>query len=89
MEMNESTFSPPIQGFLLPMSEAAAMRKVVRVYQEWISMEDKPVFMKEPEEGPYPIPAASSLDAGSQQGDKEAEVGIFFRSKSLISQKYS
>ncbi|XP_054894053.1 ral GTPase-activating protein subunit alpha-1 isoform X4 [Poeciliopsis prolifica] len=61
------------QGFLLPMCEAAAMRKVVRVYQEWISMEDKPVFMKEPEEGPYPIPAASSLDAGSQLGDKEAE----------------
>uniref|UniRef100_I3KTU9 Ral GTPase activating protein catalytic subunit alpha 1 n=1 Tax=Oreochromis niloticus TaxID=8128 RepID=I3KTU9_ORENI len=43
------------QAFLLPMCEAAAMRKVVRVYQEWISMEDKPVFMKEPEEGPYPI----------------------------------
>ncbi|XP_023208876.1 ral GTPase-activating protein subunit alpha-1 isoform X6 [Xiphophorus maculatus] len=61
------------QGFLLPMCEAAVMRKVVRVYQEWISMEDKPVFMKEPEEGPYPIPAASSLDAGSQLGDKEAE----------------
>ncbi|XP_014851215.1 PREDICTED: ral GTPase-activating protein subunit alpha-1 isoform X3 [Poecilia mexicana] len=61
------------QGFLLPMCEAAAMRKVVRVYQEWISMEDKPVFMKEPEEGPYPIPAAGSLDAGSQLGDKEAE----------------
>uniref|UniRef100_A0A672FSX9 Ral GTPase activating protein, alpha subunit 1 (catalytic) n=1 Tax=Salarias fasciatus TaxID=181472 RepID=A0A672FSX9_SALFA len=38
------------QAFLLPMCEAAAMRKVVRVYQEWISMEDKPVFMKEPEE---------------------------------------
>ncbi|XP_016518159.1 ral GTPase-activating protein subunit alpha-1-like isoform X10 [Poecilia formosa] len=55
------------------MCEAAAMRKVVRVYQEWISMEDKPVFMKEPEEGPYPIPAAGSLDAGSQLGDKEAE----------------
>ncbi|KAM4723899.1 ral GTPase-activating protein subunit alpha-1 isoform 4-T4 [Anableps anableps] len=61
------------QGFLLPMCEAAAMRKVVRVYQEWISMEDKPVFMKEPEEGPYPIPAASSLDAGPQLGDKEVE----------------
>ncbi|XP_036006702.1 ral GTPase-activating protein subunit alpha-1 isoform X4 [Fundulus heteroclitus] len=59
------------QGLLLPMCEAAAMRKVVRVYQEWISMEDKPVFMKEPEEGPYPVPAAASLDAGSQQGDKE------------------
>ncbi|XP_070776785.1 ral GTPase-activating protein subunit alpha-1 [Enoplosus armatus] len=61
------------QAFLLPMCEAAAMRKVVRVYQEWISMEDRPVFMKEPEEGPYPIATASSLDSGSQHGDKEDE----------------
>nr|XP_023684554.1 ral GTPase-activating protein subunit alpha-1 isoform X1 [Paramormyrops kingsleyae] len=38
------------QAFLLPMCEAAAMRKVVRVYQEWISHEDKPIFMREPEE---------------------------------------
>uniref|UniRef100_A0A4W6FIS3 Ral GTPase activating protein catalytic subunit alpha 1 n=1 Tax=Lates calcarifer TaxID=8187 RepID=A0A4W6FIS3_LATCA len=60
-------------AFLLPMCEAAAMRKVVRVYQEWISMEDKPVFMKEPEEGPYPIATSSSLDSGSQLGDKEDE----------------
>lgn len=56
------------------MCEAAAMRKVVRVYQEWISMEDKPVFMKEPEEDPYPITTASSLDSGSQLGDKQDEV---------------
>ncbi|XP_029972014.1 ral GTPase-activating protein subunit alpha-1 isoform X3 [Salarias fasciatus] len=61
------------QAFLLPMCEAAAMRKVVRVYQEWISMEDKPVFMKEPEEGPYPIASASSMETGSQLGDKEDE----------------
>ncbi|XP_076027606.1 ral GTPase-activating protein subunit alpha-1 [Genypterus blacodes] len=61
------------QTFLLPMCEAAAMRKVVRVYQEWISMEDKPVFMKEPEEGPYPIATAGSLETGSQLGDKEDE----------------
>ncbi|XP_039993892.1 ral GTPase-activating protein subunit alpha-1 isoform X4 [Xiphias gladius] len=61
------------QAFLLPMCEAAAMRKVVRVYQEWISMEDKPVFMKEPEEGPYPTAIASSLDSGSQLGVKEDE----------------
>ncbi|XP_037343517.2 ral GTPase-activating protein subunit alpha-1 isoform X7 [Pungitius pungitius] len=59
------------QAFLLPMCKAAAMRKVVRVYQEWISMEDRPVFMKEPEEGPYPT--TSSLDSGSQRGDKEDE----------------
>lgn len=38
------------QAFLLPICEAAAMRKVVRVYQEWISQEDKPVFMRDPEE---------------------------------------
>ncbi|XP_034163966.2 ral GTPase-activating protein subunit alpha-1 isoform X5 [Pangasianodon hypophthalmus] len=38
------------QAFLLPMCEAAAMRKVVRVYQEWISQEEKPPFMAEPEE---------------------------------------
>ncbi|XP_032357103.1 ral GTPase-activating protein subunit alpha-1 isoform X7 [Etheostoma spectabile] len=59
------------QAFLLPMCEAAAMRKVVRVYQEWIAMEDRPVFMKEPEEGPYPT--TSNLDSGSQIGDKEDE----------------
>ncbi|MEQ2163885.1 hypothetical protein GOODEAATRI_000755 [Goodea atripinnis] len=64
------------QGLLLPMCEAAAMRKVVRVYQEWISMEDKPVFMKEPNEGPYPIPAATGLETGSQLGDKDDEVFI-------------
>uniref|UniRef100_H2SKK8 Ral GTPase activating protein catalytic subunit alpha 1 n=1 Tax=Takifugu rubripes TaxID=31033 RepID=H2SKK8_TAKRU len=64
------------QAFLLPMCEAAAMRKVVRVYQEWISMEDRPVFMKEPEEGPYPIAPEGSLDSGSQLGDKEDEVFI-------------
>uniref|UniRef100_A0A8C4NXG7 Ral GTPase activating protein catalytic subunit alpha 1 n=1 Tax=Dicentrarchus labrax TaxID=13489 RepID=A0A8C4NXG7_DICLA len=62
------------QAFLLPMCEAAAMRKVVRVYQEWISMEDRPVFMKEPDEGPYPIASGGSLDSGSQLGDKEDEV---------------
>ncbi|XP_077396155.1 ral GTPase-activating protein subunit alpha-1 isoform X5 [Festucalex cinctus] len=58
------------QAFLLPMCEAAAMRKVVRVYQEWISMEDKPVFMKEPEEGPYPIATANSMDTGSEKDDE-------------------
>lgn len=61
------------------MCEAAAMRKVVRVYQEWISMEDRPVFMKEPEEGPYPIAAEGSLDSGSQLGDKEDEVRTFLK----------
>ncbi|XP_015276127.1 PREDICTED: ral GTPase-activating protein subunit alpha-1-like, partial [Gekko japonicus] len=38
------------QAFLLPVCEAAAMRKVVKVYQEWIQQEEKPLFMKDPEE---------------------------------------
>ncbi|XP_074069485.1 ral GTPase-activating protein subunit alpha-1 isoform X6 [Macrotis lagotis] len=38
------------QALLLPICEAAAMRKVVKVYQEWIQQEEKPLFMKEPEE---------------------------------------
>ncbi|XP_062824357.1 ral GTPase-activating protein subunit alpha-1 isoform X12 [Anolis carolinensis] len=38
------------QAFLLPICEAAAMRKVVKVYQEWIQQEEKPLFMKDPEE---------------------------------------
>ncbi|XP_006152433.1 ral GTPase-activating protein subunit alpha-1 isoform X3 [Tupaia chinensis] len=38
------------QAFLLPICEAAAMRRVVKVYQEWIQQEEKPLFMQEPEE---------------------------------------
>ncbi|XP_062973888.1 ral GTPase-activating protein subunit alpha-1 isoform X4 [Elgaria multicarinata webbii] len=46
------------QAFLLPICEAAAMRKVVKVYQEWIQQEEKPLFMKEPEE----IVASTNID---------------------------
>uniref|UniRef100_A0A3P9BLH7 Ral GTPase activating protein catalytic subunit alpha 1 n=1 Tax=Maylandia zebra TaxID=106582 RepID=A0A3P9BLH7_9CICH len=64
------------QAFLLPMCEAAAMRKVVRVYQEWISMEDKPVFMKEPEEGPYPIVTATSMDTAANKFHELLEYSV-------------
>uniref|UniRef100_A0A8C2CFY3 Ral GTPase activating protein, alpha subunit 1 (catalytic) n=1 Tax=Cyprinus carpio TaxID=7962 RepID=A0A8C2CFY3_CYPCA len=58
------------QAFLLPMCEAAAMRKVVRVYQEWISLQDKPVFMREPEEDRF----TGQLDSTHEQrSDKEEE----------------
>ncbi|XP_016133616.1 ral GTPase-activating protein subunit alpha-1-like [Sinocyclocheilus grahami] len=58
------------QAFLLPMCEAAAMRKVVRVYQEWISQQDKPVFMREPEEDRF----TGQLDSTHEQRtDKEEE----------------
>lgn len=49
------------------------MRKVVRVYQEWISQQDKPVFMREPEEDRF----TGQLDSTHEQRtDKEEEVGV-------------
>ncbi|XP_073683721.1 ral GTPase-activating protein subunit alpha-1 isoform X8 [Garra rufa] len=61
------------QAFLLPMCEAAAMRKVVRVYQEWISQQDKPVFMREPEEDRF----TGQLDSTHEQRtDKEEDIGL-------------
>ncbi|XP_047677714.1 ral GTPase-activating protein subunit alpha-1 isoform X4 [Tachysurus fulvidraco] len=60
------------QAFLLPMCEAAAMRKVVRVYQEWISQEEKPPFMAEPEEDEHNIdPHDLVLGHGSENHHKE------------------
>ncbi|XP_015668495.1 ral GTPase-activating protein subunit alpha-1, partial [Protobothrops mucrosquamatus] len=53
------------QAFLLPICEAAAMRKVVKVYQEWIQQEEKPLFMKEPEE------IVSSLNINSDENIAE------------------
>ncbi|XP_041132428.1 ral GTPase-activating protein subunit alpha-1-like isoform X6 [Polyodon spathula] len=63
------------QAFLLPICEAAAMRKVVRVYQEWIQQEDKPIFMREPEDVQY-SPATSVIHletAGEHMVEKEKE----------------
>lgn len=58
------------------MCEAAAMRKVVRVYQEWFALEDKPVFMREPEEERFFTTAGGvNLEPVPQQDtEKEEEV---------------
>ncbi|XP_063190475.1 ral GTPase-activating protein subunit alpha-1 isoform X7 [Chroicocephalus ridibundus] len=64
------------QAFLLPICEAAAMRKVVKVYQEWIQQEDKPLFMKEPEEVMQCTAAdcdESVVDHNSSEKAKERE----------------
>ncbi|XP_060615165.2 ral GTPase-activating protein subunit alpha-1 isoform X11 [Anolis sagrei] len=53
------------QAFLLPICEAAAMRKVVKVYQEWIQQEEKPLFMKDPEE----IVSSLQIDCDENIGD--------------------
>ncbi|XP_072485833.1 ral GTPase-activating protein subunit alpha-1 isoform X1 [Notamacropus eugenii] len=57
------------QAFLLPICEAAAMRKVVKVYQEWIQQEEKPLFMQEPEEIEI-----TSANLPCMESDVEADV---------------
>ncbi|NXO23071.1 RGPA1 protein, partial [Cisticola juncidis] len=63
------------QAFLLPICEAAAMRKVVKVYQEWIQQEDKPLFMKEPEEIMQctTVDCDENVDHNSTEKGKERE----------------
>ncbi|XP_030805630.1 ral GTPase-activating protein subunit alpha-1 isoform X9 [Camarhynchus parvulus] len=63
------------QAFLLPICEAAAMRKVVKVYQEWIQQEDKPLFMKEPEEIMQctAVDCEENVDHNSSEKGKERE----------------
>uniref|UniRef100_G3USC6 Ral GTPase activating protein catalytic subunit alpha 1 n=1 Tax=Meleagris gallopavo TaxID=9103 RepID=G3USC6_MELGA len=56
------------QAFLLPICEAAAMRKVVKVYQEWIQQEDKPLFMKESEE----VMQCATVDCGENVVDRSS-----------------
>ncbi|NP_064468.4 ral GTPase-activating protein subunit alpha-1 [Rattus norvegicus] len=67
------------QAFLLPICEAAAMRKVVKVYQEWIQQEGKPLFMQEPEETVITssdIPCSENVtdhDISIEDGEKREE----------------
>uniref|UniRef100_A0AAR2M075 Rap-GAP domain-containing protein n=1 Tax=Pygocentrus nattereri TaxID=42514 RepID=A0AAR2M075_PYGNA len=60
------------QAFLLPMCEAAAMRKVVRVYQEWISQEEKPSFMTEPEDEERFLGQGGAVEQGSDTQEVSA-----------------
>lgn len=51
------------------------MRKVVKVYQEWIQQEDKPLFMKEPEEIMQctTVDCEENVDHNSSEKGKERE----------------
>ncbi|XP_023587225.1 ral GTPase-activating protein subunit alpha-1 isoform X1 [Trichechus manatus latirostris] len=67
------------QAFLLPICEAAAMRRVVKVYQEWIQQEEKPLFMQEPEEiviSSSDLPCIENVtdhDISVEEGEKREE----------------
>ncbi|KAJ7991111.1 hypothetical protein DPEC_G00293870 [Dallia pectoralis] len=73
------------QAFLLPMCEAAAMRKVVRVYQEWIAQQEKPVFMREPDDERFFSTAGRvSPESVQPQGSEEVECGNKVSEKELL-----
>lgn len=58
------------------------MRKVVKVYQEWIQQEEKPLFMQEPEEiviSSSDLPCIDNVtdhDISMEEGEKREEVKI-------------
>ncbi|XP_031459211.1 ral GTPase-activating protein subunit alpha-2 isoform X1 [Phasianus colchicus] len=56
------------QAFLLPSSDISATRKVVKVYRKWI-LQEKPVFMEEPDKKENSEDAAISLEDSSAQTD--------------------
>ncbi|KAJ7426061.1 Ral GTPase activating protein catalytic alpha subunit 2 [Willisornis vidua] len=56
------------QAFLLPPSDVSATRKVVKVYQKWI-LQEKPVFMEEPDKKEDSQDAAVPLEDSSEQTD--------------------
>uniref|UniRef100_A0A2K6KZK7 Ral GTPase activating protein catalytic subunit alpha 1 n=1 Tax=Rhinopithecus bieti TaxID=61621 RepID=A0A2K6KZK7_RHIBE len=72
-------FVTEIFRILLPICEAAAMRKVVKVYQEWIQQEEKPLFMQEPEEiviTSSDLPCIENVtdhDISMEEGEKREE----------------
>ncbi|XP_040837711.1 ral GTPase-activating protein subunit alpha-2 isoform X1 [Ochotona curzoniae] len=61
------------QAFLLPSCEIAVTRKVVQVYRKWI-LQDKPVFMEEPDKNDPAQEDAEKLEF-SEIDSKEASAG--------------
>ncbi|KAM6208067.1 ral GTPase-activating protein subunit alpha-2 isoform 6-T6 [Sarcoramphus papa] len=56
------------QAFLLPPSDISATRKVVKVYQKWI-LQEKPVFMEEPDKKEDSQDAVVNLEDSPVQTD--------------------
>ncbi|KAF1449174.1 Ral GTPase-activating protein subunit alpha-2, partial [Pygoscelis papua] len=56
------------QAFLLPPSDISATRKVVKVYRKWI-LQEKPVFMEEPDKKEDSQDAVVNLEDSSVQTD--------------------
>ncbi|NXE54126.1 RGPA2 protein, partial [Casuarius casuarius] len=58
------------QAFLLPPSDISATRKVVKVYRKWI-LQEKPVFMEEPDKKENGQDDVTNLEDSSVQTDSK------------------
>nr|XP_009671456.1 PREDICTED: ral GTPase-activating protein subunit alpha-2 [Struthio camelus australis] len=58
------------QAFLLPSSDISATRKVVKVYRKWI-LQEKPVFMEEPDKKENGRDDVTNLEDSSVQTDSK------------------
>ncbi|NWJ00903.1 RGPA2 protein, partial [Crypturellus undulatus] len=58
------------QAFLLPSSDMSATRKVIKVYRKWI-LQEKPVFMEEPDKKENGQDDVSNLEDSSVQTDSK------------------
>ncbi|XP_064365960.1 ral GTPase-activating protein subunit alpha-2 isoform X4 [Dromaius novaehollandiae] len=58
------------QAFLLPPSDISATRKVVKVYRKWI-LQEKPVFMEEPDKKENDQDDVTNLEDSSVQTDSK------------------
>ncbi|XP_038599949.1 ral GTPase-activating protein subunit alpha-2 [Tachyglossus aculeatus] len=57
------------QAFLLPSCDISATRKVVKVYRKWI-LQDKPVFMEEPDKREITQDDIANLGFSETEGDE-------------------
>uniref|UniRef100_A0A8C3JXT7 Ral GTPase activating protein catalytic subunit alpha 2 n=1 Tax=Calidris pygmaea TaxID=425635 RepID=A0A8C3JXT7_9CHAR len=72
------------QAFLLPPSDISATRKVVKVYRKWI-LQEKPVFMEEPDRKEDSQDAIVNLEDSSVQTDGKHRSSSWGRTYSFTS----
>ncbi|KFQ19549.1 Ral GTPase-activating protein subunit alpha-2, partial [Mesitornis unicolor] len=72
------------QAFLLPPSDISATRKVVKVYRKWI-LQEKPVFMEEPDKKEDGQDAVVNLEDTSVQTDGHKRSSSWGRTYSFTS----
>ncbi|EOA99030.1 250 kDa substrate of Akt, partial [Anas platyrhynchos] len=72
------------QAFLLPSSDISATRKVVKVYRKWI-LQEKPVFMEEPDKKENREDTVVSLEDSSVQTDGHKRSSSWGRTYSFTS----